>query len=52
MQKTNYEDKYTRIKGYIIRNSKYMAKRRNIEFNITLHDFELPKYCPILGIEL
>ena len=52
MQKNNYEDKYTRIKGYIIRNSKYMAKRRNIEFNITLHDFELPKYCPILGIEI
>lgn len=51
-KKNNYEDKYTRIKGYIIRNSKFMAKRRNIEFNITLHDFELPKYCPILGIEL
>ena len=48
----NYENQYDRIKGYIIRNSKYMSKRRGIEFNITINDFELPKKCPILNIEL
>lgn len=48
----SYNNKYDRIRGYIIRNSKYMAKRRGIYFNLKYTDFELPKYCPILGIEL
>lgn len=52
MPENKYESEYDRIKGYIIRNSKYMAKRRGIYFNITYKDFELPKFCPILGIEL
>lgn len=52
MEEKTYNTKYDRIKGYIIRNSKFMSKRRNIEFDITIDDFELPKYCPILGIEL
>lgn len=47
-----YTSKYDRIRGYIIRNSKYMAKRRNIYFDLKYTDFELPKYCPILGVEL
>lgn len=49
---TTYLSESDRIKGYIIRNSKFMAKRRNIYFNLTYKDFEIPKYCPILGIEL
>lgn len=52
MPENNYANQYDRIRGYIIRNSKYCAKRRGIEFNINYTDFELPKYCPILGIEL
>lgn len=48
----DYECQYDRIRGYIIRNSKYMAKRRGIEFDLEYTDFELPKYCPLTGIEL
>lgn len=52
MPETTYNTEYDRIRGYIIRNSKYCAKRRNIEFNIKYTDFELPEFCPILGIKL
>lgn len=52
MKELNYNSKYDRIRGYIIRNSKYMAKRRNIHFDLTYQDFELPEYCPILNIKL
>ena len=41
-----------RIRGYIIRNSKYCAKRRGIHFDLQFTDFELPEKCPILGIKL
>lgn len=51
-EKKTYNNKYDRIKGYIIRNSKYMSKRRGIEFTVTMDDFELPELCPILGIKL
>lgn len=52
MPEHKYNNQYDRIRGYIIRNSKYCAKRRGIEFNLSYTDFELPKYCPILGLEL
>ena len=52
MPENTYTSQYDRIRGYIIRNSKYCAKRRGIEFNLKFTDFELPKYCPILGIEI
>lgn len=52
MPETVYSNEYDRIRGYIIRNSKYMAKRRNIPFNLKYTDFELPEFCPILGIKL
>ena len=47
-----YSTQYDRIRGYMIRNSKFMAKRRGIYFNLEYTDFELPEYCPILGIKL
>ena len=47
-----YQNEYDKTRGYIIRNVKFSAKRRNIEFNLNFTDFELPKYCPILGVEL
>lgn len=52
MKEIVYDNEYDRIKGYIIRNSKYCAKRRGIYFDLKYTDFELPKYCPILGLEL
>lgn len=51
-----YENTYTsnsdRIKGYIIRNSKFMSKRRTIKFDLHYSDLEIPEYCPILNIKL
>lgn len=52
MKETVYKSESDRIKGYIIRNSKFTAKRRNIHFDLTYNDFEIPKYCPILNIKL
>ena len=52
MPEHNYNSEYDRIRGYIIRNSKYCAKRRGIYFDLKYTDFELPEYCPILGIKI
>lgn len=52
MIERNYDSEYDRIRGYIIRNSKYMARRRGIYFDLQYTDFELPECCPILGIKL
>ena len=52
MPEINYNSEYDRIRGYIIRNSKYCAKRRGIPFDLKYTDFELPEYCPILGVKI
>lgn len=52
MYENNYISETDRIKGYIIRNSKYTFKKRNIFFNLNYNDFELPTHCPLLGIKL
>jgi len=52
MPETTYSSEKDRIKGYIIRNSKFMAKRRGIHFDLKYTDFDLPEYCPILDIKL
>lgn len=52
MPENNYNSEYDRIRGYIIRNSKYCAKRRGIHFDLKYTDFELPEYCPILGLKI
>ena len=51
IQKT-YKSKEDRIKGYMIRNIKHSAKRRNLDFDLDYKDIILPKYCPLLNIEL
>lgn len=55
--KTNYIERTyltqeDRIKGYMIRNIKGSAKRRKLEFNLDYSDITLPKYCPLLEIEI
>jgi DNA-binding CsgD family transcriptional regulator len=47
-----YTSKEDRLKGYILRNIKSSAKRRNIEFNLKYTDITLPSHCPLLEIPL
>ncbi len=47
-----YKNETDRIKGYMIRNVKFSAKRRGLKFNLTYHDFDLPERCPLLDIPL
>jgi transposase len=50
--KNIYTTKTDRLKGYMLRNIKHSAFARNRDFNLVYTDLELPKYCPILGLEL
>lgn len=50
--KMDYTSEYDRKRGYIIRNLKSSAKRRNIEFNLKYSDLELPEFCPLLNVKL
>lgn len=52
MPENKYYNQYDRIRGYMIRNAKFMSGRRNIYFNLKYTDFEIPEYCPILNIKL
>lgn len=36
----------------VLRAAKNRAQKRNIKFNLELEDIDIPKVCPILGIEL
>jgi len=48
----SYSTKEERIKGYLIRHIRSSAKRRNLEFNLDYTDIILPKYCPLLEVQL
>lgn len=50
--KRNYLTNKEKLCGYIIRNLKSSAKRRNIPFDLIPTDLILPTHCPILGLEL
>ena len=50
--KRSYLTTNDRIKGYMIRNVKYSAKRKNMEFNLSYKDLILPEVCPLLKIPL
>jgi hypothetical protein len=41
-----------RPEWYLYTKAKGRAKLKGLEFNISLDDIVIPKYCPILGIEL
>jgi len=36
----------------MLQRAKGRAKLKGLEFNLTVEDIIIPKYCPILGIEL
>lgn len=39
-------------KSVMLYSAKQRAKKNNLEFNITENDFEIPEFCPILGLKL
>lgn len=36
----------------LFENAKRRAKKKNLEFSITLDDILIPKFCPLIGIEI
>lgn len=40
------------IKKQMIRAARSRAKRQGVPFNLSLDDFIIPKYCPVLGIKI
>lgn len=44
--------KSTHPKKKMWQRAKNRAKQKNLEFSISLDDFNIPSHCPILGIEL
>ena len=47
-----YHTPEDKIKGYMLRNLRYSAKRRGLSFNLTIKDLTLPTHCPLLGMPL
>lgn len=39
-------------RNYLLNHAKKRALKNNIPFNITVEDIYIPKYCPVLGLEL
>ncbi len=50
--KRKYNNKTDRRKGLMLRNIKFSAYARKLDFNLTYEDLLLPEYCPILGVKL
>jgi len=38
--------------SYLLTQARYRAKKRGIEFTITLDDIDVPTHCPVFGLEL
>jgi hypothetical protein len=36
---------------YLFNQAKYRAKQRGIEFSVEFDEIEVPKYCPVFGME-
>ena len=39
-------------KGYLLSAARRRAKVKNLPFSLTAEDFEIPEFCPVLGIKL
>lgn len=58
MRNKNYDRKAfdtstpERRKKVILRTAKQRAQEKDVPFDITIEDFDLPTHCPLLGIEI
>lgn len=48
----NYRWREKNPKKYLLQNAKSSAGKRNLEFELTEDDFEIPSHCPVFGFEL
>lgn len=49
----NFEEKsIISTEKYMLRSAKGHAKKNKLPFNLSIEDIVIPKYCPILGMEL
>lgn len=46
------QNRKTKRERAILWGAKYAAKRKGLEFNLTLEDIQIPEYCPYLSIKL
>ena len=46
------QEKENNIQKYLFKSAKGRAKLKNVSFNIELSDVIVPKFCPLLGIEM
>lgn len=51
-KKINLKSREKNLERHILYAIKYSAKRRGMEFNLELSDIVIPKFCPLLGIEI
>ena len=40
------------IASDMLKHAKYRAKKKNLEFNLTIKDIVIPDICPVLGIPI
>ena len=48
----NYAWRTKNPKSYMLHNAKSRAKKKNLEFDLTVEDFDIPEFCPVLGLKL
>lgn len=51
-QKAGIKSRQANPVRYLLRQAKYRAKKRNIEFTISMEDIEVPTHCPVFGFKL
>lgn len=50
--KSQYQNKLRKPKFHLFHMAKHRAKRNGLPFDLTIDDFDIPQYCPVLGIKL
>jgi hypothetical protein len=51
-KETSKEIENRTAKQKLIQHAKVRANKKGLDFDITQHDFEIPEFCPVLGIPI